>query len=55
MSPTEMQGEVYRLTRIYQGANRVRFGLGLGLESHVCRWNKFTFVCGMYVRCLELL
>ena len=25
-SPTVMQGEVYRLTRTYRGANRVRFG-----------------------------
>ena len=33
-SPTKMQGEVYRLTRTYRGANRMRFGLrfGLGLE-----------------------
>ena len=32
-SPTEMQGEVYRLIRTYRAANRVRFGLGLGLRQ----------------------
>ena len=31
-APTEMQGEVYRLARTYRGANRLRFGLRLGLE-----------------------
>ena len=52
-----MQGEVYRLTRTYRGANRVRFGrvrfgLALGLELTVLTLT-LTLTNDLFVSFLE--